>query len=94
MNVFGNFIAKKVLPVENLITLDRLDVGQSAYIHSFTDNDLSLKLIEMGCVPGEKIILKNKTTLGGTLAISILGYMLGLRKEEAARIVLMPVNDN
>ena len=40
-------------------TLDTLAIGQSATIKEFTDDFLSLKFIEMGCLPGEKIKLCN-----------------------------------
>jgi ferrous iron transport protein A len=75
-------------------TLDQLRVGQSALVHSFKDEELSLKLIEMGCVPGEKITVKRIAPLGGTMAIAVFGYTLGLRFEEAAGIVISPEQSN
>ena len=35
--------------------LSELKRGQNGVIDSFTDYELSLKLLEMGCIPGEKI---------------------------------------
>jgi len=40
----------------------------------------------MGCIPGEKIEVIRIAPLGDPIAISITGYMLSLRKEEAATV--------
>lgn len=76
------------------ITLDKLAVGQSGYVSSFNDQELSLKLIEMGCVPGEKITVKRIAPFGGTIAVMVLGYILGLRMEEAAGIIISSERNN
>jgi len=66
--------------------LSELKKGQRAVIESFTDYDLSLKLLEMGCIPGEIIELSRIAPLGDPIAISVSGYQLSLRKDEAATI--------
>ncbi|MBK9523454.1 MAG: ferrous iron transport protein A [Bacteroidetes bacterium] len=66
--------------------LSELKRGQNGVIDSFTDYELSLKLLEMGCIPGEKIEVIRIAPLGDPIAISITGYMLSLRKEEAATV--------
>ena len=53
-------------------------------IDSFTDYEASLKLLEMGCIPGEEIEVVRIAPLGDPIAISVAGYQLSLRKEEAA----------
>ena len=69
-------------------TLSSLKVGDTAVIDSFTDNFISLKLIEMGCVPGQKIRVHKMAPLGDPMAISISGYLLSLRKAEASAVVV------
>ncbi len=69
-------------------TLDTLKIGQKAIIKSFTDSFLSLKLVEMGCLPGETVKLTNIAPLGDPLAIEIAGYQLSLRKQEASTVVI------
>ncbi|MCC6181201.1 MAG: ferrous iron transport protein A [Bacteroidia bacterium] len=69
-------------------TLDTLKIGQTAVIKSFTDSFLSLKLVEMGCLPGETVKLTNIAPLGDPLAIEIAGYQLSLRKQEASTVVI------
>lgn len=69
-------------------TLDTLKIGQSGIIKELTRKDLALKLIEMGCLPGEKITLTKIAPLGDPIAIEISGYELSMRKEEASTVVL------
>jgi ferrous iron transport protein A len=66
--------------------LSDLSVGQSAVIHSFEIDDIFIKLMEMGCVPGEKVTVEQKATLGDPISISVSGYHLSLRKNEANSI--------
>lgn len=69
-------------------TLAELKPGESARIISFTDEELSLKLLEMGCLPGEQVILKKNAPLGCPMAIEVAGYLLSLRKAEAATVIV------
>ena len=69
-------------------TLDKLKIGESGIIKSFSKKDLALKLIEMGCLPGEKITLSKIAPLGDPIVIEFSGYQLSMRKEEASAVVL------
>ena len=68
--------------------LSDLRRGDKAIIDSFTDNEASLKLLEMGCIPGEKIKLIRIAPFGDPIAILISGYLLSMRKDEAALVVV------
>jgi ferrous iron transport protein A len=70
----------------SICSLSELKRGQRAIIESFTDYDLSLKLLEMGCIPGEMIEVSRIAPLGDPIAISVSGYQLSLRKAEAATV--------
>ena len=70
--------------------LSELKKGQKGIIDSFTDYELSLKLLEMGCIPGEIIEVIRIAPLGDPIAISVAGYMLSLRKAEAATVRIKP----
>jgi len=72
------------MPVIRL--LSELKAGQEALIDSFTDYELSLKLLEMGCIPGEMIRVTRIAPLGDPMAIWVSGYQLSLRKDEAATV--------
>jgi ferrous iron transport protein A len=71
-----------------MTTLDKLKIGQTARIQEFTDNLLSLKLIEMGCLPGESVKLSNIAPFGDPIAIEVSGYLLSLRKAEASTVIV------
>jgi len=69
-------------------SLDNLKRGERAVVRSFNDGFLSNKLIEMGCLPGEKITLSNIAPLGCPITINLGGYELSLRKDEAATVIV------
>ncbi len=77
-----------------MLTLNSLMLGQTATIQGFTDDFLSLKFIEMGCIPGEKIKLTNIAPLGDPIAIEVSGYLLSLRKQEAETIIIKLISEN
>ena len=66
--------------------LSDLKPGQEAVISKFGSSDIFLKLMEMGCVPGERIYLEQVAPLGDPIAIRISGYSLSLRLNEAEHI--------
>ncbi len=66
--------------------LSELRVGQKAVIHSFEKDEIFIKLMEMGCIPGEKITVEQKAPLGDPISISVSGYHLSLRLNEANSI--------
>jgi ferrous iron transport protein A len=75
-----------------LRNLSQLKIGETAIIDSFTDKIMALKLLEMGCTPGEVITLDRIAPLGDPIAISVSGYLLSLRKDEAATILVSKIN--
>ena len=68
--------------------LSDLKPGQSAIIKSFDNSELSLKLLEMGCLPGERISIVQTAPLDGPISVLISGYSLSLRKLEAETILI------
>jgi ferrous iron transport protein A len=62
--------------------------GERGKILYLCDNDATLKLLEMGCAPGEEVVLEYVAPLGDPVVISVAGYLLSLRKEEAATIMM------
>jgi len=70
-------------------TLAQLVPGQKAIIQRFTDDDLSLKLMEMGCIPGEEVEFKRTAPLGDPIEILVSGYLLSLRKSEAQTVIVV-----
>lgn len=68
--------------------LSQLAPGESGIIKEFTDLEMSVKLMEMGCLPGEAIQVERIAPLGDPIAVNISGYQLSLRKKEASTIIL------
>jgi ferrous iron transport protein A len=68
--------------------LSELEIGEIGIVKEFTDLEMSVKLMEMGCLPGEEIKVERMAPLGDPIAISVSGYQLSLRKREASTIVL------
>ena len=73
--------------------LSQVPVGQKAIIRSFEKDDIFLKLMEMGCVPGESVMIDLVAPLGDPISISIAGYNLSLRLEEADMIWVEVMQD-
>ena len=71
--------------------LSELAVGQKAVIHSFEKDDIFIKLMEMGCVPGELVKVIQVAPLGDPISISVSGYNLSLRLNEADSIFIEDV---
>lgn len=73
------------------IRLSELQVGHKAVIREFEHQDVQnmdheeihLKLMEMGCVPGETVTIVKIAPLGDPISISVAGYNLSLRRSEA-----------
>ena len=66
--------------------LSEIGIGKSAVISSFENDDIFLKLMEMGCVPGERVKIDQAAPLGDPISITVAGYHLSLRLEEAEKI--------
>jgi ferrous iron transport protein A len=71
-----------------IIKLSELKPGQEGTIKEFNSNELFLKLMEMGCVPGETILLEQVAPLGDPISVSVAGYHLSLRLNEAEHILV------
>ena len=76
------------------LNLSQLNIGESAIIESFTDKEMSLQLLEMGCTPGEKVKIDKIAPLGDPIAIHVSGYILSLRKAEASTVLVSLENSN
>lgn len=68
--------------------LSELAVGQKATIVSLVDEDLVLKLMEMGFLPGEEISIEQVAPLGDPICIMVTGYQVSLRISEADAIIV------
>lgn len=65
-----------------------LRIGEKAIIDSFADSKLSLRLLEMGCLPGTEIEMYIHAPLGDPVCVKVSDYSLMLRKSEAEKILI------
>lgn len=63
--------------------------GEVGIIAGFTDEHLSVKLLEMGCLPGAAVRFNFTAPFGDPVCISVLGYELSLRLDEASTISIL-----
>jgi ferrous iron transport protein A len=68
--------------------LSEVEVGKKVIIKTFEKNDIFIKLMEMGCIPGEVIKVEKIAPLGDPISISVSGYSLSLRLNEAEQIII------
>lgn len=71
------------------VRLSDMKPGQQGVIQEFQDESIFLKLMEMGCVPGERILVDQVAPLGDPISVSIAGYRLSLRLNEAEHIIVV-----
>ena len=84
----GNFLAEAKENTDTIMKLSQLNPGEQGTIVSFTDLEMSVKLMEMGCLPGEVVEVERFAPLGDPMAIRVAGYQLCLRKSEASVIII------
>jgi ferrous iron transport protein A len=70
-------------------TIDHLKVGDKATIVEFDIEAIPLKLLEMGCLPGNAIELLQVAPLGDPLYLDVNGSYLAIRIETARNITVM-----
>ena len=68
--------------------LSDIAIGKEYIIDSINDDELAQKLLEMGCTPGEKVVVERKAPFNDPIAIVLSGFMLSLRKEDAQQIIV------
>ena len=70
------------------LTLADLEIGDSAIIDSFDVALIPMKLIEMGCLPGNEVGLLQLAPYKDPLYLNIAGAHLAIRRETAVRIFI------
>jgi ferrous iron transport protein A len=66
--------------------LSEIEIGKKVIINSFEKDEIFIKLMEMGCIPGEIIRVDQIAPLGDPISITVAGYNLSLRLNEADQI--------
>jgi ferrous iron transport protein A len=68
-------------------TLDQLALGQHAEVRAVSGHGpMSVRLLEMGFVPGVEVVLVKRAPFGDPLELRLRGYHVSLRRREAQRV--------
>mgnify|MGYP001453516624 FL=1 len=71
-----------------------LKKGEKAIIKDVSDNNIPLKLLEMGCLPGNEVEIIQLAPLLGPIYININGSRLAIRKETARLVIIDKLINN
>ncbi len=66
--------------------LSTIKTGTKVKIKSFENDEIILKLMEMGCLPEEELTVWKKAPWGDPIYVLVSGYSLSLRLDEAEKI--------
>ena len=69
-----------------MLTIASLKKGQRGIIKEFSLDTVPLKLLEMGCLPGNEVSLVQTTSYQDPMYLNINGSFLAIRKETASKI--------
>ncbi len=68
-------------------TLDQLKAGARATVSRYR-GALPARMLEMGLLPGTPVEVIRMAPLGDPMELRVRGYLLSIRKADAARIVV------
>jgi ferrous iron transport protein A len=69
-----------------MTTLDQLQTGEKRTIINLKSSHLTIKLLEMGLLPGRSVQFNFRAPLGDPISVQVAGYSLSLRLSEAQLI--------
>jgi ferrous iron transport protein A len=75
-------------------TVAHLKRGQKGIIKEFADGILPIKLLELGCLPGNEIELVQVAPLKDPIYINVNGTHIAIRRSVAALIELEIIEDS
>lgn len=76
------------------MTLDKLPIGKPATILSVGgEGNLRCHLLDLGLIPHTEVTVRKVAPLGDPMELFLRGYTMTLRKEDASRIEVRPVEE-
>ena len=77
------------------MTLDKLPIGKRAVITSVGGEwNLRNHLLDMGIIPKTVVSVRKTAPLGDPIEISLRGYTMTLRKDDASKIKVLPFEED
>lgn len=74
------------------VTLAELKKGEKAIIIDVSSNDIPLKLLEMGCLPGNFVQLLQVAPFSDPMYLNINDSHVAIRRETAKHIIIKITN--
>lgn len=82
-------ISPKEIGLGDELPLSELHVGMSGNIIKIEgEGRIKRRIFDMGLTPGAEVFLRKKAPLGDPLEITLRGYELTLRKDEAVHVIV------
>jgi len=75
-----------------MASIASLKIGQRAIIKDFPVDFVPLKLLEMGCLPGNEVMLIQAAPFSDPLYLTINGSYLAIRLDMASKIEIDLIN--
>ena len=75
------------------LTIADLKKGESAVITDSSSNDIPLKLLEIGCLPGNEVKFLQLAPFSDPMYLNVNDSFLAIRKETASLIVIEKINE-
>ena len=75
-----------------MLSIASIKKGQKAIIKDFSVDVIPLKLLEMGCLPGNEVSLIQEAPFKDPLYLTVNGSHLAIRKEMASKIEIELIN--
>lgn len=76
------------------ITIAHLKRGQRGIIKEFSGDFIPIKLLELGCLPGNEVELVQVAPLNDPIYINVNGSHIAIRREMALNIALDLIDEN
>lgn len=74
------------------MTINDLAIGQAGVIAAVGgEGALRLRFLDMGLIPGTRVLLEKVAPMGDPIQIQVRGYDLTIRREDARQITLRGV---
>lgn len=75
------------------MTIDDLKIGEDGVITQVGgEGALRLRFLDMGLIPGTKVLLQKIAPMGDPIQIQVRGYELTIRREDAQKIAIRREN--
>ena len=75
------------------LTIADLKKGEKGVITDSSSEDIPLKLLEMGCLPGNEVHLLQLAPFADPMYLNINDSFLAIRKETASLIVIEKIDE-